>query len=317
VSKILGAMKLKIHEIVLKEQRPFSLADLKDFEVGGKRYKIGYGTLRNNISELLKAGFVKPAFRSRPAFYTIPGKKFDKAMTLDHTGVPSVIINQCILKQTPIYNWIKNRPFNKQALHNIRLTFEANGIWNIFSKVYSQLIEPNNQEIKLEPLHLSDYIDIGLTIHHTDSVSVAISCSYRPIVADAKGIIQLVEALTRAEVYLANIIDGYYRTNNNNQLLSNVTTIPSCRNWIVKMWHFGVDSIDEYSGKEFHVTFEEGMTDLVRIYTKRIAEGNNPKQKVRIERQEYPNQGAADAFIQKLFPDGHLIEPDEDRRLQV
>jgi hypothetical protein len=50
---------------------------------------------------------------------------------------------------------------------------------------------------------------------------------------------------------------------------------------------------------------EEGMTDLVRIYTKRV-EGN--KQKVRVERQEYPKQEAADAFVKKLFPDGHLVD---------
>jgi hypothetical protein len=40
-------------------------------------------------------------------------------------------------------------------------------------------------------------------------------------------------------------------------------------------------------------------------------EGNNNKQKIRVERQEYPNQEAADAFIQKLFPDGRLINIDE------
>ena len=67
------------------------------------------------------------------------------------------------------------------------------------------------------------------------------------------------------------------------------------------MWHFGVDSVDEYSGKEFHVTFEEGMSDLIRIYTKRM-DGN--KQKVRAERQESPNQEAADILIRKLFPAG-------------
>ena len=33
------------------------------------------------------------------------------------------------------------------------------------------------------------------------------------------------------------------------------------------MWHFGVDSIDEYTGKEFHVTFEEGM---FKIYSESI-----------------------------------------------
>src|SRR5205823_14909842 len=161
VSKILGAMKLKIHEIVLKEQRPFSLSDLKKFEIGGKKYEIGYGTLRNNISTLVKTGFIEPAFRSRPAFYTIPGKKFDKSMTLDHTGVPNAIIDESILKQTPVYKWIKNRPFNKQALHDIRLTFESDGIWDIFSKKYSGNIEPNNQDIQLpSSLTFFSYLDV-------------------------------------------------------------------------------------------------------------------------------------------------------------
>ena len=49
------------------------------------------------------------------------------------------------------------------------------------------------------------------------------------------------------------------------------------------MCPFGVDSIDEYTGKEFHITFEEGMSDLFRIYTKRM---ENNKQKVRAEHQE-------------------------------
>lgn len=233
-------------------------------------------------------------------------------MTLGHTGVPNAIIDQSILKQTPVYKWIKNRPFNKQALHNIRLTFEASGIWHILSKAYPDRIEDNSQDILLQPLTFFDYIDVTITIHHTSTVSVAVSCSHRPIAVDAKDIMQLSEALTRTEVHLANIVDNHSRANSNKSL-QNLTTISSYRNWIVKMWHFGVDSIDEYSGKEFHVTFEEGMTDLLRIYTKRM-EGNNHKQKVRVERQEYPNQEVADAFIKKLFPDGRLVEPDEGGR---
>jgi hypothetical protein len=228
-------------------------------------------------------------------------------VTPDHTGVPPVIIDPSILRQTPIYEWIKNRPFNKQALHNIRLTFEADGIWHIFSKVYPDLIEHNSHDIRLQPLTFFDHIDVTITMHHTNTVSVAISCSIRPIAVDARDIMQLFEALTRIEVYIANIIGDYYR-NSNILPSSNVSVVPSYRKWIVKMWHFGVDSIDEYSGNEFHVTFEEGMTDLVRIYTKRMAEdNNNNRQKVRVERQEYPNQKAADALILKLFPDGRLI----------
>ena len=70
------------------------------------------------------------------------------------------------------------------------------------------------------------------------------------------------------------------------------------------MWHFGVDTIDEYTGKEFEVTFEEGMSDLYRIHTKQMKDGKN---RVRLEHQEYPNQAVVDAAVRKLFPDGRLV----------
>ena len=86
--KLIGAMKLKMKEIILLEHRPFSFADFREFEIGGEKYQMKDGTFRNNISKLRKAGEVELAFRSRPAFYTLPGKKFSKTMTLDRMGVP-------------------------------------------------------------------------------------------------------------------------------------------------------------------------------------------------------------------------------------
>ena len=80
--------------------------------------------------------------------------------------------------------------------------------------------------------------------------------------------------------------------------MPSTVTIPCYRQWIVKMWHFGVDPIDEYTGKEFHVTFEEGMSDLFRIYTKRM---ENNKQTVRAEHQEYPDQDVAYLY-KNCFP---------------
>jgi hypothetical protein len=139
-----------------------------------------------------------------------------------------------------------------------------------------------------------EYIDVTVTIHRTDIVSIAISCSFRPIVINIPDILQLCEALTRTEISLANCSDSI--------------PIPRYTKWIVKMWHFGVDTIDEYGKEEFHVTFEEGMSDLYRIYTKLMKDGKNI---VRIEHQEYPNQEYADALVRRLFPDGHLIEPDK------
>jgi hypothetical protein len=86
VHKDLGAMKLKMKEIILIEQRPFSFADFRKFEIGGKKYQMGYGTFRNNIPRLKKRGEVERAFKSRPAFYSVPGKKFNKMMTLGRRG---------------------------------------------------------------------------------------------------------------------------------------------------------------------------------------------------------------------------------------
>jgi hypothetical protein len=46
-------------------------------------------------------------------------------MTQDPMGAAiNTVNNESLLKQTPIYKWLKNRPMEKQALHNIRLTFK-------------------------------------------------------------------------------------------------------------------------------------------------------------------------------------------------
>ena len=44
------------------------------------------------------------------------------------------------------------------------------------------------------------------------------------------------------------------------------------------------------------------------VYDGRSKKGKNI---VRLEYQEYPNQEYADALVQKLFPDGHLVDPDK------
>ena len=87
--KDLGAMKLKMKEIILIEQRSFSFADFREFEIGGKKYQMKDGTFRNYISKLRKAGEVEFEFKSRPAFYTISTKNTDKMMTLGRMRIPS------------------------------------------------------------------------------------------------------------------------------------------------------------------------------------------------------------------------------------
>jgi hypothetical protein len=71
-------MKLKMKEIILIEQRPFSFADFREFEIGGKKYQMKHGAFRNNISRLMKRGEVERAFKSRPSFYIYQAKNSTK-----------------------------------------------------------------------------------------------------------------------------------------------------------------------------------------------------------------------------------------------
>jgi hypothetical protein len=262
-----NAMDSRIEYLVLKGQRNFSFVDFRRFEVDGKEYRMQPGTFRNNISERRKAGKVELDYKGDTAFYTLPGHKFGKPMTPDHMGVDSLTP---VGRQTPIYRWIKNMPIEKQSLHNIRLTFEATReIWTAFSTIYPKLVGPYNKDIKLQTWVFYNYIDVTVTIHHTGTVTVTIACSNRPIAVDVDDILKLWEVLVRIKIRLTNLVDEYYKSVRGQAAVA-VEFVPRFTTWIAKMWHFGFDAIDEYSGQEFKVTVEEGLGDLLRIYAKRI-----------------------------------------------
>ena len=226
-------------------------------------------------------------------------------MTAHHMGgscsSSSLLLHQLPIKSIPIYKWIKNRRFDRQVLHDIRITLEASGIWLLFSKRHPNLVNNDNQDLRLPVLTFFEDLDIGIKIHHSDTVSISIGCSFRPIALDVPVLFQLIEALTRVEVHLTNAINGLIA----HDLTAPKVSVPRFTTWIVKMWHFGIDSLVEYDKMEFHVTFEEGISDLFRIYTKRM---KNERVIVRAERQEYPNQPFVDALVKKLYPNGRLID---------
>ena len=296
----LNAMLKRIREIVILEARPCSFIDLKSFEVDGIRYELKHGVIRNYLSKLTRSGEIEFAYNSGVAFYTLPGKKFTKDMTADHMGGAFSMLRQYPFKYTPIYKWLKNRRIDKQALHNIRLTFEANGIWVLFCKIHPNLVSDNNDDLRLPSLSFFEYLDVGITIHHSDTVSITIGCSYRPIALDVPDLLQLNEALARTEMHLTNEIHKLV----SHDLNAPGVSVPRFTTWIVKMWHFGVDTLDEYDKEEFHVTFEEGISDIFRIYTKRM---KNKRVIIRAERQEYPNEDIMLALVKKLYPGGRLI----------
>jgi hypothetical protein len=134
------AMRKHIEYIVCTERRPFSYIDFLTFEVDQQRYKMSHGTFRNKISAMLKREEVEVAYYSRQAFYTIKRVGFAKTMTPDHTGgtLSSSLIcsphELRYIKNHPVYRVIQNIPFDKNALHDIRLRTTVNGIWLLLSR---------------------------------------------------------------------------------------------------------------------------------------------------------------------------------------
>ena len=119
----LDAIRRRIREILVIDDRPFSFIDFLDFELDGVKYKFAHGTVRNYFSKLTKSGDIEFAYNSGIAFYTLPGRKFAKQVTGSHMGGPSLLLHQLPIRNTPIYKWLRNRRFDKQALHNLRITF--------------------------------------------------------------------------------------------------------------------------------------------------------------------------------------------------
>ena len=73
--------------------------------------------------------------------------------------------------------------------------------------------------------------------------------------------------------------------------------VPDHMGWIATMWHFGVDSVTEYTGERFSCTWEVGQNALCRAYTKDFRNG---RIHIRLERQEYPRRSLAYAIEEKL-----------------
>jgi hypothetical protein len=112
------------------------------------------------------------------------------------------------------------------------------------------------------PIRMYD-MEAKTVVHHSDTVSVIVSSSMKPVVVDHSGLIRLSSILTSVEDRLLALVTGCSHT------IAQLPQIhiPIHNSWIVNMWHFGLDSLNEYAGKEFEVTWEmEKMCPDTRIH---------------------------------------------------
>ena len=190
--------------------------------------------------------------------------------------------NRTVIPQLSSVSFIDNLPSERHSVHDIRLRFKIDGIWATIRRTHPELT-PNgaSKDISLLPIQAYD-TEAKTVVHHSDTVSVIVSCSMKPVVVDHEGLIRLSNILTSVEERLLALVTGCAHTISPlPQIL-----IPNHSSWIVTMWHFGIDSLSEYAGEKFEMTWEDGEHALLRIYSKDMKEGNGIR--IRRERQEYP-----------------------------
>ena len=293
-------------EIVQIENRPFSYIDfIPHFSVFGRDWSIGDGTFRNKVSSLLKCGMINVVYYSPQAFYTLKGIQFHKPIitTVDHTRVKHPLLsllrqqfegeqqpqnNNRRIANHPIYRVIQNIPFDRNALHDIRLRLRVDGIWNMF-RIHSEKYEgfnPINKDILFKTIRM-DQLTIRVTIHRTDTLSIIIGCSSSPVAVDTDGILRLTNALQTVRESLSKIVMSlvkYYKI----------------QIWLYLVWHFGADALITYKGEKFHASWEVGQNALLAVYSKKWKrKGKRPERRIRIELQESPKKPLLEALEDK------------------
>jgi hypothetical protein len=163
-------------------------------------------------------------------------------------------------------------------LHNIRLRFSCPRIWQLAKSGGHFKENEVSKDIQL-PSEQFEEIEAKVTIHHNDTVSVALACSEYPIAEDITGINILTSILARLEERLMRKLDEWSKG------CEPSCIIPTFFDWIVVLWHIGRDSIGTFSGAPFEMSWTDGAGALVRVY----ADEKRGRQLIRTEKQESPD----------------------------
>ena len=103
------------------------------------------------------------------------------------------VVNSLNHKQRNFLQFLQHLPMDKPAVHNIRLRFKSQNLYQIlplspYLKISIENIDlKNNKDITLEKIDFKDHI-IKITVHNTNTISVIISCSKSPIPLDLDGL---------------------------------------------------------------------------------------------------------------------------------
>jgi len=219
------------------DRRPFCVHDFKLMSKGNFRQKLH----RNRqLIEIVKKG--------KPTFYKIKGIELpgdSHHVTHDRMGVGQKFID--ILDSIKLQN---------PSIHDIKIKFESDLHQSLINKGCTA--DPSNNSIKVNSIPTLDSNITTKILVYPKITQIDISCTYKPLIYDVSGILQLTELLSKISYHLAGLSG---------------LILPLVREWVITHYHFAKDG-PEINGQGFHLTFEEVVGGLLRFYSKKMQDGS-------------------------------------------
>lgn len=151
---------------------------------------------------------------------------------------------------------LENLKTQQPAIHDLKFSIDTD-IHQYLKKIYP--VNQNNNGIKIQ-IPSDDKNILIKAMAYPKKLQLDIGCSYKPFVYDLSGILNLSSILGQISSHL--------------RLISHFDAqIPPISSWIITHYHFGKDGSETYSGKSFHITYDDAFHGMSRFYSKKYRDG--------------------------------------------
>jgi len=204
---------------------------------------------------------------SRPSFYKVKGLECNGRI-LDHLTLKGMEVGN---KMEKILESVIKQP---PAIHDIKLKFNHDKLYNHLVNLENK-VNPKNGGILFPRVDVNDHVTLSYIVY-PKTVIVDIGCTYKPIIYDNRGALQLIQILERVRTALEVDTDGI------------ITDIPNPLDWIITQYHFNQDGLEEYSGYPFNVSVDDFSAGFIRHYSKKFPDGKTRIRKEVIKTPKHP-----------------------------
>ncbi len=234
----------KALRINLKEQCSFCRDDFPE---------LSSENFRQHILRLKE--FIVIVTKSKPCFYRIKG-------TPERIGVPSV--TDMPTGETMI-RMLRNAREQPSSIHDIRIQTHSDNLYEILKK-NGEKPHPQNKGILLPTFHYD--VNVRAKAHvDSQTISIDIACTNRPLVYDVNGMVQLLVIL--GQIY--RDLQAFSRFE---------AKFPPVTEWKITMFHLGKDGTRSFCGQSFEIRIDDLTIGTIRYYNKVGADG---KRRLRVE----------------------------------